>query len=172
MKTSFSQRSWDPIRLKIIAVVNEGSKVLDISTRTLVGLPDLASDGSPLFAEPMFLFGWTLCNTSTYCMVTFWLSCLNYALRGEAWGISITACHRLLEDIFTYALFWLTRVCVSLKKQLPIVLFRFLITNVCWNQSSYAMNVPLTFIIFFAKVRALFLKWTHFPLVKIIPIGA
>ena len=151
MKTSFSQRSWDPIRLKIIAVVNEGSKVLDISTRTLVGLPDLASDGSPLFAEPMFLFGWTLCNTSTYCMVTFWLSCLNYALRGEAWGISITACHRLLEDIFTYALFWLTRVCVSLKKQLPIVLFRFLITNVCWNQSSYAMNVPLTFIIFLQR---------------------
>ena len=105
----------------------------------------------PLFAEPMFLFGWTLCNTSTYCMVTFWLSCLNYALRGEAWGISITACHRLLEDIFTYALFWLTRVCVSLKKQLPIVLFRFLITNVCWNQSSYAMNVPLTFIIYFRR---------------------
>ena len=151
MKTSFSQRSWDPIRLKIIAVVNEGWKVLDISTRTLVGLPDLASDGSPLFAEPMFLFGWTLCNTSTYCMVTFWLSCLNYALRGEAWGISITACHRLLEDIFTYGLFWLTRVCVSLKKQLPIVLFRFLITNVCWNQSSYAMNVPLTFIIFLRR---------------------
>ena len=151
MKTSFSQRSWDPIRLKIIAVVNEGSKVLDMSTRTLVGLPDLASDGSPLFAEPMFLFGWTLCNTSTYCMVTFWLSCLNYALRGEAWGISITACHRLLEDIFTNALFWLTRVCVSLKKQLPIVLFRFLITNVCWNQSSYAMNVPLTFIIFLQR---------------------
>ena len=84
MKTSFSQRSWDPIRLKIIAVVNEGSKVLDISTRTLVGLPDLASDGSPLFAEPtVFLFGWTLCNTSTYWMLNFWLSCVNYALRGE-----------------------------------------------------------------------------------------
>ena len=83
MKTSFSQRSWDPIRLKIIVVVNEGWKVLDISTRTLVGLPDLASDGSPLFAEPMFLFGWTLCNTSIYCMLTFWLSCENYALRGE-----------------------------------------------------------------------------------------
>ena len=56
MKTSFSQRSWDPIRLKIIAVVNEGAKVLDTYT-TLMGLPDLASDGSPLFAEPMFLFG-------------------------------------------------------------------------------------------------------------------
>ena len=42
--------------LKIIAVVNEGAKVLDICT-TLMGLPDLASDVSPLFAEPMFLFG-------------------------------------------------------------------------------------------------------------------
>ena len=51
----FFYRSWDPIRLKIIAVVNEGPKVLDICT-TLTGLPDLASDGSPLFAVPMFLF--------------------------------------------------------------------------------------------------------------------
>ena len=51
----FFYRSWDPIRLKIIAVVNEGPKVLDLCT-TLTGLPDLASDGSPLFAEPMFLF--------------------------------------------------------------------------------------------------------------------
>ena len=30
----------------------------------------------------------------------------------------------------------------------PIILFRFLETNICWNQSSYAMNVPLSFIIF------------------------
>ena len=56
MKTSFSHRTWDPIRLIIIAVVNEGAKVLDTST-TLMDLHDLASDGSPLFAEPMFLFG-------------------------------------------------------------------------------------------------------------------
>ena len=56
MKTSFSKRSWDPIRLKIIAVVNEGAKVEDICTK-LMGLSDVASDGSPLFAEPMFLFG-------------------------------------------------------------------------------------------------------------------
>ena len=43
---------------EIIAAVmiNEGAKVLDTVT-TLMGLPDLASDGSPLFAEPMFLFG-------------------------------------------------------------------------------------------------------------------
>ena len=59
------------------------STLINISTRKLVGLLDFASDGSPLFAEPMFLFGWTLCNTSTYCMLTFWLSCVNYALRGE-----------------------------------------------------------------------------------------
>ena len=64
MKTSFSIAIMDPIRLKIIAVVNEDAKVLDMCT-TLMGLPDLASDGSPLFAEPMFLFGWALCNTPT-----------------------------------------------------------------------------------------------------------
>ena len=87
----FIWRSWDPIRLKIIAVVSEGAKVLDICTT----LPDLASDGSPLFAEPMFLFGWALCNTSTYCMLTFWLSCVNYSLRGE-----YPLLHRLLQDIF------------------------------------------------------------------------
>ena len=57
------------MRLKIIAVVNEGAKVLDTCT-ALMGLPDLASYGSPLFAEPMFLFGCALCNTSTYCMLT------------------------------------------------------------------------------------------------------
>ena len=32
-----------------------------------------------------------------------------------------------------------------LKSSFPIILFRFLETNVCWNQSSYAMNVQLTF---------------------------
>ena len=52
MKTSFSKRSLDPIRLKIIAVFNKGAKVLEICT-TLMDLPDLASDGSPLFAEPI-----------------------------------------------------------------------------------------------------------------------
>ena len=61
MNTPFSKRSLNPIRLTIIAVVNEGAKVLEICT-TLMDLPDLASDGSPLFAEPiyiidMFLFG-------------------------------------------------------------------------------------------------------------------
>ena len=38
-----------------------------------------------------------------------------------------------------------------LKTRFPIILFRFLETNVCWNQSSYAMNVPLTFIIFLRR---------------------
>ena len=47
------------------------------------------------FAEPMCLVRWTLRNTSTYCMLTFWLSCVNYALRGE-----FPLLHRLLEDIF------------------------------------------------------------------------
>ena len=36
-----------------------------------------------------------------------------------------------------------------LKTSFPIILFRFLEKNVCWNQSSYAMNVPLTFTLFF-----------------------
>ena len=77
-------------------MINEGAKVLDTVT-TLMGLPDLASDGSPLFGEPMFLFGCALCNTSTYCMLTLWLSCVNHALRGE-----FPLLHRLLQDIFTY----------------------------------------------------------------------
>ena len=110
---------------EIIAAVmiNEGAKVLDTVT-TLMGLPDLASDGSPLFAEPMFLFGCALCNTSTYCMLTLWLSCVNYALRGE-----FPLLHRLLQDIFTYALFWLPRVYLSLKKQLPYYTISF-----SWNK--------------------------------------
>ena len=89
-----------------------------------MGLPDLASDGSPLFAEPMFLFGWALCNTSTYCMLTFWLSCVNYALGGE-----FPLLHRLLQDIFTYALFWLPRVNLSLKNKLPYYTISF-----SWNK--------------------------------------
>ena len=57
MKASFSITIMESyIRLKVIEVVNEGTKVLDICT-TLMGLPDLASDGSLLFAEPLFLFG-------------------------------------------------------------------------------------------------------------------
>ena len=79
------------------------------------GLPDLASDGSPLFAELMFLFGWELCNTSTYYMLTFSLSCGNYALRGE-----FPFLHRLLQYIFTYVLFWLPRVNFSLKNLPPL----------------------------------------------------
>ena len=67
---------------------------------TLMGLLDLASDGSPLFAEPMFLLGWALCNTSTYYMLTFWLSFVNYVLRGE-----FPLLHRLLQYIFTYPCF-------------------------------------------------------------------
>ena len=87
-----------------------------------------------------------------------WPSCMNCALRGE-----FPLLRHVLQDIFTYALFWLIRV------QLPYhtINFRFLETNVCWNQISYAINVPLTSIFFFfwgggwgrGKVTALFLKW-------------
>ena len=146
--------------LKINAMVNEGAKVLHICT-TLMGLPDLASDGSPLFAEPMFLFGCALCNTATYCILTLWLSCVNYALRGE-----FPLLHTLLQYIFTYALFWLPRVCLSLKKQLPYYTISFSWNKRLLEQSSYAMNVPLTFIIFFAKVITLFLKWKHISLLS------
>ena len=74
----------------------------------------LSSDGSRLFAEPMFLFGWALCNTSVYCILTFWLSWVNYVLRGE-----FPLLYILLQDIFTYALFLLPGVNLSLKNQLP-----------------------------------------------------
>ena len=90
-----------------------------------------------------------------------WQSRVNCTLLGE-----FPLLHHVLQDIFTYALFWLIRVNLSLKNQLPYytINFRFLETNVCWNQISYAMNVPLTFIFFFlAKVTALFLKWNAFP---------
>ena len=149
MKTSFSQRSWDPIRLKIIAVVNEGAKVLDTCT-TLMGLPDLASDGSPLFAEPMFLFGCALCNTSTYCMLTLWLSCVNYALRGECPQL-----HRLLQDIFT----WLPRVCLSFKKQLPYYTISFSLNKRLLEPKFLYDECSVNLDIFFAKVTTLFLKW-------------
>ena len=123
MKTSFSITIMGSYTSENNWVINEGAKVLDICT-TLMGLPDLASDGSPLFAEPMFLFGCALCNTSTYCMLTLWLSCVNHALRGE-----FPLLHRLLQDIFTYALFWLPRVYLSLKKQLPYYTISF-----SWNK--------------------------------------
>ena len=54
--------------MKMTAVVNEAAKAPDICT-TLRGLPDLAYYGSPLFAEPMFLFALTLYNTSTYLTI-------------------------------------------------------------------------------------------------------
>ena len=53
-----------------------------------------------------------------------------------------------------------------LKTSFPIVPFRFLETNVWWSQSYYAMNVPLTLIIFFAKVTTLFLKWKRISLLS------
>ena len=94
MKTSFSITILGSLTSENNCSGHEGAKVLDICT-TLMGLPDLASDVSPLFAEPMFLFGWALCNTSTYCKLTFWLNCANYALRGK-----FPLLQRLLQDIF------------------------------------------------------------------------
>ena len=102
------------------------------------------------FAEPIFPFGWVLCNTSIYCMLTFWLSCMN----------SITPYtptrYFYIPTVFIVLCFGYSELICSLKTSFPIILFRSIETNVSWNQSSYAMTVPLTFIIFFAKVTTLF----------------
>ena len=133
-----------------------------------MGLPDLASDGSPLFAEPMFLFGWALCNTSTYYMLTFSLSCVNYALLGK-----FPFLHRLLQYILTYALFWLPRVNFSLKNLPP-----YFTISLSWNKRLLEPKVlcdecsvnPYNF---FGKVTTLFFKLkTHSSPIKFIGIGA
>ena len=64
MKAPFSITIMESyIRLKVISVVNEGAKVLDICT-TLVGLPDLA-------------LGWFTSFCGTF--VSFRMGCVNYA---------------------------------------------------------------------------------------------
>ena len=69
-------------------------------------------------------------------------------------------CTTILPDLASEGSPLLSNLCF------PIIPFRFLETNVCWNQSSYGMNVPLTFIIFFAKVTTLFLKWKRISLLS------
>ena len=137
-----------------------GAKVQEICT-TLMGLPDLASAGSPLFAEPMFLFEGALCNTSTYCMLTLWLSCVNHALRGE-----FPLLHRLLQDIFTYALFWLPRVYLSLKKQLPYYTISFSWNKRLLEPKFLCDECSVNLYNFFAKVTTLFLKWKRISLLS------
>ena len=67
------------------------------------------------------------------------ISCVNYALR----YYSIDSYKIYLHThSFSYA-----ELIFPFKTWLPIILFRFLETNVCWKQSSHAMNVPLPFII-------------------------
>ena len=133
------------------------------------GLAWLASDGSPLFAVPMFLFGWALCNTSTGKLRTEFTSPI---AKSTTPGLSDTTffarCHRLLQYIFTYALFWQPRVNLSHKKQLPYHTIPFSWNNRSVEQSSYAMSVPLTLIyfFFFAKVTTLFLKWKRISLLS------
>ena len=74
----------------------------------------MTTAGSPLLGEPVFPFGWALRNTSTHCMITFWLGCMNYALGGN-----LPSLRRLLQDIFIYALLCLSTVNLSLNKLLP-----------------------------------------------------
>ena len=127
-------------------MINKGAKAL---------VPDLASDGLPFFAEPVFLFGWALRNTSIYYMLTCWLSCLNNALHGKFLSL-----HILLQYIFTYALFWLPGVNLSLKNQLPYYTISF-----SWNKSKQMFAGTIKVLMrwmfrspFFAKVTILFLK--------------
>ena len=122
----------------------------------------------PLFAEPMFLFGWTLCNTSTYYMLTFSLSCVNYALRGE-----FPFLHRLLQYIFTYALFWLPRVCLSHKKQLPYYTISFSWNKRLLEPKFLCDECSVNLYNFFCEGNNTFpLMKRHFPLIKFIGIGA
>ena len=123
---------------------------------------DLASDGSPLFAEPIFLFGWALCITSTYYMLTFSLSCVNYSLRGE-----FPLLHRLLQYIFTYALVWLPRVNFSIE-DLP----HYFTISFSWNKrllepKFLCDECSVNLYNFFGKVTTLFLKWKPIPLLSI-----
>ena len=68
--------------------------------------------------------------------------------------------HRLLQDIFTYAFFWLPRVNLSFKNKLPcIILFRFLEKSVCWNQIKFLCDeCSVNPYDFFAKATTVFLK--------------
>ena len=115
----------------------------------------------PFFAEPMFIFGSALCNTSTYYMLTLWLSCVNYALRGE-----FPLLHRLLQYIFTYALFWLPRVCLSLKKQLPYYTISFSWNKRLLEPKFLCDECSVNLYNFFAKVTTLFLKWKRTSLLS------
>ena len=111
--------------LKIIAVVNEGAKVLHwLSFWWLTS------------------FCGTYVSTSDDCCVTLNL------LHVADWVAWIMLCvGNFHYSTYSYKIF-LRRHCFGypelifpLKTSFPIILFRFLATNVCWNQSSFAMNV-------------------------------
>ena len=115
----------------------------------------------PFFAEPMFIFGSALCNTSTYYMLILWLSCVNYALRGE-----FPLLRRLLQYIFTYALFWLPSVCLSLKKQIPYYTISFSWSKRLLEPKFLCDECSVNLYNFFAKVTTLFLKWKRTSLLS------
>ena len=74
---------------------------------------------------------------------------MNYALRGK-----FPSLHRPLYKIFLYMhCFGYPELIFPLINCFNIILFRLLETNVCWDQSSYAMNVPISFIILLVKVK-------------------
>ena len=106
------------------------------------------------FCGTMFLFGCAFCNTSTYCMLTLWLSWVNYALRGE-----FPLLHRLLQYIFTYALFWLPRVNFSLKNLPPYFTISFSWNKRLLEPKFLCDECSVNLYNFFAKVTTLLLKW-------------
>ena len=77
---------------------------------------------------------------------------MNYALRGE-----FPSLERLLQNIF-YICITLPELIFPLINCFPVILFRLLEANICWNQSSHAMYVSLSFIILLAKVTVVSLK--------------
>ena len=145
-------------------MVNEGTKVLDICT-TLMGLPDFASDVWPR------LFLRNPCFSSDERCVTLQL----IASWPSDWVAWITLCvgnfHYSRESykIFLYALFWLPRINLSLKNQVPYYTISF-----SWNKRLlepkflyHECSVNLC-----EGNNAFPLMKRHFPLIKFIGTGA
>ena len=81
------------------------------------------------------------------------MSCVNYAL-GEVFPLL----HRLLQDIFTYALFWLPRVCFSLKKQLSYYTISFSRNKRLLEPKFLCDECSVKLYNFFCEVTTIFLK--------------
>ena len=74
-----------------------------------------------------FLVRWIALWSKGVYIPSLHFFCENNPKRWPVGGFPLL--HRLLQDIFTYPLFWLPRVCLSLKKQLPYYTISF-----SWNK--------------------------------------